>query len=45
MKIYCMKCKQKTDTVNDHKAKTKNGRNCVKGNCKVCGTKKSVFVK
>jgi RNase P subunit RPR2 len=44
-KIYCLKCKKKTDTTNYKKTKTKNNRNIIKGTCKICGTKKSLFIK
>ena len=44
MIIYCLKCKQKTDTTNNVEVKSKNGRAMIKGNCSICGTKKSVFI-
>ena len=44
MIIYCLKCKQKTETLDGVELKTSNGRNMIKGICSVCGTKKSVFV-
>lgn len=43
MKIYCVKCKDKTDTKNYHKV-LKNNRNMGKGICVKCGTKKNVFL-
>ena len=44
MIIYCLKCKQKTETLASFELKSSNGRNMIKGTCSVCGTKKSVFV-
>ena len=44
MKIYCVKCKDKTDTVGEKKVQLPNGRNAIKGKCKVCGTNKTQFV-
>ena len=41
---YCLKCKKKTETIDQLETKSSNGRNMVKGICSVCGTKKSVFV-
>lgn len=45
MKIYCVKCRDKTDTNNIRKTTTSNGRHCMKGECSVCDCKKNVFVK
>ena len=42
--IYCLKCKQKTETLASVELKSSNGRNMNNGTCSVCGTKKSVFV-
>lgn len=44
MQIYCVKCKEKTDTVGEKKAVMGNGRQAIKGKCKVCGTNKTQFV-
>lgn len=46
MLIFCMRCKQKTDTNNIIETVSKNGRPMVKGTCSIstCGTKKSQFV-
>ena len=44
MIIYCLKCKQKTETIDYLEMKSSNGRNMIKGICSICGTKKSVFV-
>ncbi len=43
-KIYCIKCKQKTKTKKETEAKSKNGRDLIKGLCGVCGRKKNLFV-
>ena len=45
MEIYCVKCKKKTDTNNIEKITTKNNRMAVRGNCKICGTQKYMFMK
>lgn len=42
--IYCVKCKKKTATLDEHKVKTKNGRTALTGKCKICGTKKYQFI-
>ena len=44
MIIYCLKCIQKTETIDYLEMKSSNGRNMIKGICSICGTKKSVFV-
>ena len=44
MIIYCLKCKQKTETIDYLEMKSSNGRNMIKGICSICGSKKSVFV-
>lgn len=36
----CMKCKENTDTADVQEDKMSNGRDCVRGICAVCGTKK-----
>ena len=45
MEIYCVKCKQKTDTNNPEKIQTKNNSLAIRGNCKICNTQKYMFVK
>ena len=45
MDIYCVKCKQKTDTSNIEKTITKNNRIAIRGDCVKCNTKKYMFVK
>ena len=42
--MYCLKCKKKTQTKNQTEVTTKNGRRMLKGNCKICNTKKNMFV-
>ena len=44
MIIYCLKCKQKTETLVGVELKSSNGRNMIKGTCSICGNKKSVLV-
>ena len=44
MEIYCLKCKKKTDTINEHETTTKNNRRMFKGKCKICGTTKNQFI-
>ena len=36
---YCVKCKAKREMKNAKQDKMKNGRDCVKGECPICGTK------
>ena len=42
--IYCLKCKQKTETIDQLKVQSQDGREMIKGSCSICGTKKSVFI-
>ena len=44
MIIYCLKCKQKTETLAGVELKSSNGRSMIKGTCYICGCKKSVFL-
>ena len=44
MRIYCLKCKIKTDSSDITKTRTTNNRNLIRGTCLNCGNKKSVFV-
>ena len=44
MIIYCLKCKQKTETIEVQSVQSQNGRQMIKGNCLIWGTKKSVFI-
>ena len=43
--MYCIKCKNITETINPSYSVTKNNRNMLKGNCAVCGRVKCQFVK
>lgn len=43
--IRCAKCRKFTGTVNVESAMSINNRPMLKGQCDVCGTKKSTFVK
>lgn len=45
MKMYCVRCRQKTESKNITKVITKNNRNMLKGICSICGCKKSSFIK
>ena len=45
MQIYCVKCKQKTPTLNEQSIITKNKRYAIVGNCSVCNSKKYMFIK
>ena len=42
---YCVKCKKKQTMNSCKKATSSNGRNMMKGECKVCGTKMNKFIK
>jgi hypothetical protein len=42
--IYCVKCRDKTNTKSEKMTTTANGRNRLAGICSVCGTKKGMFV-
>jgi hypothetical protein len=44
-KIYCVKCKKKTSNRKAKVVETKNNRNAISARCKVCDTKKFLFVK
>ena len=44
MKAYCIKCKTKTETKHCEECKDKRGHRRMKGLCKTCGTKKSVYL-
>ena len=44
-RIYCLHCKQQTDTENIIVTKMKNGTPVRKGICKICGTKKNQIIK
>ncbi len=42
---YCVKCKKMQSMTGCKKATSANGRNMIKGLCKVCGTKMNKFTK
>ena len=41
---YCVKCRTKTTTLNELQLTTKNNRKMRKGECSICGKKKTSFV-
>ena len=43
--MYCVKCKKKTNTTSEKLITTSNNRTMKRGNCSVCGTTKTQFVK
>ena len=43
--MYCVKCKKKTNTTSEKLVTTSNNRTMKRGNCSVCGTTKTQFVK
>jgi len=43
--MYCVKCKQKTESTNITAVISKNNRKMLKSICSICGSKKSQFVK
>jgi hypothetical protein len=43
--LYCFKCKSKTESENNERVKTSNGKWRIISNCCICGCKKSSFVK
>jgi Domain of unknown function (DUF5679)/Phospholipase A2-like domain len=45
MNSFCLKCKRKTESINEVHATTKNNRLILKSSCVVCGGKKSQFLK
>ena len=45
MKSYCLKCKKDTENIYPKVPKTSNDRIRVLSNCKICGSKKSRFIK
>ena len=42
--IYCVKCRDATNTKSEKLVTTKNGRYRLTGICATCGTKKGMFV-
>ena len=45
MKSYCLKCRKDTENINPKISRTSNNRTMVLSNCKICGSKKSRFIK
>ena len=45
MKIYCVKCRNKTENLNSKIFQTKNNRLIRQSKCAECGIRKSRFVK
>ncbi len=45
MNIYCIKCKNKTNTLNIERNRDIKNRNIIKGICEICNSKKSQFDK
>ena len=45
MKSYCLKFGKDTENINLKVSKTNNNRIVVLSNCKICGSKKSRFIK
>jgi hypothetical protein len=43
--MYCVKCKNHTETKNVQTVTTKNGRSMLRGTCDICGKTKTQFVK
>ena len=43
--MYCVKCKQKTDSKNITEVISMNNRKMLKSICSICGSKKSSFIK
>jgi hypothetical protein len=41
---YCVKCKEKREVKNAHEETLDNGRQALKGECAVCGTKLTRFL-
>ena len=41
--LYCVKCKQKTDSINITEIEMKNRRTRLSSTCTMCGSKKSSF--
>src|SRR5277367_2404879 len=45
MNIYCIKCKNKTNTLNIERNKDIKNRNIIKGICEICNSNKSQYEK
>ena len=42
--IYCVKCRESTNTRSEKRETTESGRHRLIGICSTCGTKKGIFV-
>lgn len=42
--MYCVKCRNKTDTTDLQNTESKNGRPMLRGKCVICGTTKTQFI-
>ena len=45
MLSYCLKCRKNTESKNPKAVRTKSDRTMLLSKCKVCGSKKSKFIK
>ncbi len=45
MSTYCLKCRTKTEDVNETTEKTRNNRMMLKSICAICGKRKNKFLK
>ena len=45
MRLYCVKCREKTETNHTTTITTKNNRLALTGTCQICNTKKFKFIK
>ena len=45
MNIYCIKSKNKTNTLNNERNQNIKNRNVIQGTCEICKSKKSQFEK
>lgn len=43
--LFCLKCKQFTDNLNEHVTETSNNKPIVKAKCSTCGSNKCRFIK
>ena len=45
MESYCLKCKKNTENIYPDVSSTSNGRLMILSKCRICGSKKSRFIK
>ncbi len=43
-RVYCVKCKQKTEQKHPQRVTLKNGKPAQQGSCAVCGTKTTLIL-